>query len=59
MNCDKCSYFKILYEPLRDTGGLIDMGRARCEKYDLIKDFSNHGQFKRLICPDKAKARDE
>lgn len=58
MNCDKCEHFKILYEPIRGTSGVIDMGRARCSKYDLIKDFSNHGQFKYLQCPDKAEKTD-
>lgn len=53
MTCDKCKYFKILYEPLRDTGELWDMGRAMCKKHNLIVDFANHGKFKRLdTCED-------
>ena len=53
MTCDKCVYFKILYEPLRDTGELWDMGRAKCDKHNLITDFTNHGKFKWLdTCED-------
>ena len=57
MTCDKCKHFKILYEPLRTTGKLLDMGRAKCEKHNLITDFANHGKFKRLECPDNADMR--
>lgn len=53
MTCDECQYFKVLYEPLRDTSALWDMGRAVCKKHDLVCDFANHGKFKRLdICGD-------
>lgn len=48
ISCTECKYFKITQEPLRGTGGLIDLGQARCEKHDLIKDFSHNGQFKYL-----------
>lgn len=48
MTCDKCKHFKILYEPLRTEGTLWDMGRAKCDKHNLITDFANHGKFKRL-----------
>ena len=55
MTCDKCEYFKILYEPLRTTGTLWDLGRAKCERFNLITDFANHGKFKRLECPERVK----
>ena len=48
ISCTECKYFKITQEPLRGMGGLIDLGQARCEKHDLIKDFSHNGQFKYL-----------
>lgn len=48
ISCSECKYFKVTQEPLRGTGGLIDLGQARCEKHDLIKDFAHHGQFKNL-----------
>lgn len=48
ISCTECKYFKITQEPLRGMGGLIDLGQARCEKHDLIKDFAHHGQFKNL-----------
>ena len=51
MTCDKCKYFKVLYEPLRTEGALWDLGRAKCEKHNQITDFANHGKFKRLsVC---------
>lgn len=53
MTCDKCKHFNILYEPLRTENKLWDMGRAICNKHNLITDFSNHGKFKRLdTCED-------
>ena len=48
ISCTECKYFKVTQEPLRGTGGVIDLGQARCEKHDLIKDFSHNGQFKYL-----------
>ena len=48
MTCDKCKHFKVLYEPLRTKGTLWDMGRAKCDKHNLITDFANHEKFKRL-----------
>lgn len=53
MTCDKCEHFKIMYEPQRSMGMLLDLGRACCRKHNLIADFANHGKFKRLECPDK------
>lgn len=50
MHCKDCQYFKILYEPIRTTGALWDLGRAKCEKHNLITDFANHGKFERLEC---------
>lgn len=53
MTCDKCKYFRILYEPLRAKDMLFDLGRAKCEEYNQITDFANHGKFKRLdTCDD-------
>lgn len=48
ISCSECIYFKITQEPLRGTGGLIDLGQARCEKHDLITDFAHKGKFKHL-----------
>ena len=59
MTCDKCKHFKIVYEPLRDTGVIWDLGRAHCKKHNLIVDFANHGKFKRLECPDKEERMSE
>ena len=59
MTCDKCQHFKILYEPLRTKGDLWDLGRAKCEKHNLITDFATHGKFKRLECPDMERSRND
>lgn len=48
MTCDKCKFFKILYEPIRTPGVLWDMGRVKCEKHNLTTDFANHGKFQSL-----------
>lgn len=48
ISCSECKYFKVTQEPLRGTGGLIDLGQARCEKHDLITDFAHKGKFKHL-----------
>lgn len=53
MTCDECTHFKVLYEPLRTKGALWNMGRAKCDKHNLITDFTNYGKFKRLdTCED-------
>ena len=59
MTCDKCEHFKILYEPIRTPEILWDMGRAICNKHDLIVDFANHGKFKRLDTCEDYKPRAE
>lgn len=56
MACDKCQYFKILYEPQKIGGQTWDFGRVRCEKHDLIADFLDRRKFKRLECPDNAES---
>ena len=48
ISCSECRYFKVIQQPLRGTGGLIDLGQARCEKHDLITDFAHKGKFKHL-----------
>ena len=48
ISCSECRYFKVTQQPLRGTGGLIDLGQARCEKHDLITDFAHKGKFKHL-----------
>lgn len=60
MTCDKCKYFKILYEPLRTKGIIWDWGRVECVKHNLITDFANHGKFKQLdTCEDFESAESE
>ena len=37
-------------EPYRSGGELWDLGQARCEKHDLICEFSSHRKLNRLVC---------
>ena len=50
MKCKDCEYFHIIQEPLRGTGGLFDCGRAKCDKYNLCIDFTNHRKLSNLVC---------
>lgn len=53
MTCDECSYFQIIYEPLRSGGVFWDMGCAICKKHDMICDFASHRKFRKLdTCDD-------
>lgn len=51
--CESCKYFKILYGPLKCRGGVYDQGRAICEKYGFVKDYTSRAAFKYLKCPDE------
>ena len=51
MKCLDCPHFKIQYEPIRaNGGGCWNLGRAKCNKYDLIVDFPDHRKLKKLQC---------
>lgn len=50
MNCIDCPHFKIVYEPIKADTDYYDLGRAVCEKYDLVTDFADHRKLKRLEC---------
>mgnify|MGYP003571332546 CR=1 FL=1 len=50
MNCIDCPHFKIAYWPIKADKGYWDLGRAVCEKHDLVTDFANRGKLKRLEC---------
>lgn len=55
MLCKDCEHFKILYEPQRIGGEVVDWGKAVCKKHDLETDFRNHNKFKTLSCIEKGK----
>ena len=55
MNCWDCPYFKIQYEPIKDSTGIWDFGRAKCTKHDLIVDFPDHRKLKKLKCVEEQK----
>ena len=48
MLCKDCEHFKILYEPYKICGELIDWGKAVCEKHELETDFITHKKFETL-----------
>lgn len=45
--CKDCPHFHIDFEPLR---GGFDLGRASCDKYNLVTDFVNRRKFNTLEC---------
>ena len=53
MKCVDCPYFKISYGPIKADGGYWDLGRAVCIKYDLVADFTDQRNLKRLECVKK------
>jgi hypothetical protein len=48
MTCEKCKYFKVLYEPLQTARRVYALGKAKCERHDLITEFDNHKKLKQL-----------
>ena len=53
MKCIDCPYFKIAYGPIKADGGYWDLGRAVCIKHDLVADFTDQRNLKRLECVKK------
>lgn len=52
--CKDCPHFHIDYPPLKG----LDMGRASCDKHDLVTDFLDKRKFKRLECVEKERRND-
>lgn len=50
MMCKDCKDFRIVAEPIRDDGGVWDLGMARCEKYNMVVDFTDHRKLNKLEC---------
>ena len=58
MNCYECPYFKILQEPIRaGGGGYWDLGRAKCQKLNLVTEFTNHAKLKKMVCVDESEEK--
>ena len=53
MKCWDCPHFKIKAEPLKSGKAIWDLGRAKCEKNDLVVEFSSHRYLKSLECVEK------
>lgn len=45
MLCKDCEHFKFISEPFG-----YEWGEAKCLKYNVSKDFKNHGQLEELKC---------
>ena len=50
MKCIECPHFKILYEPIKNGGDVWDLGKAKCNKYDLVTYFVSHRIFNKMMC---------
>lgn len=50
MLCKDCPHFKIAYEPIKAEKGYWDLGRAFCDRYELVTDFANHGKLNKIKC---------
>lgn len=46
MKCKDCEHFHIDSEPMMP----FEMGRASCDKHDLIVDYLNKRKLNRLTC---------
>lgn len=58
--CVGCESFRILYEPIKDPqGGCWDSGLARCDKHDLVCDFTSARKLNRLVCVEEQEKTDE
>ena len=50
MMCKDCEYFRIVAEPIKTDGGVLDMGMAYCEKYHMVCDFTDRRKLNKLEC---------
>ena len=48
--CNDCQYFKIIINPVRADGELFELGQARCEKYNMVVDYTNNRKLNNLEC---------
>lgn len=55
MLCKDCPHFHIDYPPLKG----LEMGRASCDKHNLVTDFLDKRKFKTLECVEKERRTDE
>ncbi|MBO5970719.1 MAG: hypothetical protein J6S14_19775 [Clostridia bacterium] len=54
MKCIDCPAFKVAYEPIKADNGYWDLGRAVCEKHNLITDFATRRKLNSLECWEKS-----
>ena len=58
MRCKDCPHFKIMYNPIKHGTEIWDMGKAKCEKHDLIVDFINKRKLNKLECVEETEGLD-
>lgn len=46
MKCVECESFRILYEPIKG----YDSGLAKCDKHDMVAEFTSRRKLNRLVC---------
>lgn len=50
--CRDCEHFKIVSQPIKG----LEMGEAKCTKYNLVVDFIDKRKFKWLSCANRPTA---
>lgn len=55
MKCKKCKHFKVVYQPMMP----YDSGLAKCEKHDLVCDFTSERKLNRLTCVEETVKEEE
>lgn len=53
--CKDCPSFKIITNPVRIDGELLELGQASCEKYDMLVDFADFRKINKLECVKREK----
>lgn len=48
--CKDCKDFRIVAEPIKADGCIWDLGQAKCEKYNMVVDFTDHRKLNKLEC---------
>lgn len=50
MMCKDCKDFHTIVEPIKTDGCAWDLGVAKCDKYSMVIDFTNHRKLNKLEC---------
>ena len=50
MMCKDCKDFHVIAEPIKADGDVLDLGMAKCDKYNMVVDFIDHRKLNKLEC---------